>query len=288
MNRHVRNSPLLPGSALRSRSGRRSVACGRVLLCLVVAAFMMMPYDSARAQEETDILPAGELGWIERLYREGAAYRAESEMLRFLHYHPDHRNRDAVELARAKLYYRDGRYAEANRALFSLLDRFPRGEAAPAALRLLTYSNVRQGHYAEAVRTLPVLRHDGTAQPSLDDFARPPPGAADPDGAVAWSTWLPGSGYFAVDQPGKATAALTLTLTLTAAAVISAKNDNAGAGLVFLLLELMLYQGGREGVRQEAEAFNRRLREEQTDAWLARHGERELLRIGIEVRFGGR
>ena len=127
MKRHVRNPPLLSGSALRSRGGRRSVACGRALLCLVVAALMMTPCDSARAQGETEILPAGELGWIERLYREGTAYRAESEMLRFLHYHPDHRDRDAVELARTKLYYRDGRYAEVNRALFSLLDRFPRG-----------------------------------------------------------------------------------------------------------------------------------------------------------------
>ncbi len=104
MNRHVRNSPLLPGSALRSRSGRRSVACERVLLCLMVAALMMTPRDYARAQEEPDILPAGERGWIDLLYREGAAYRAESEMLRFFQYHPDHRDRDAVELARAKLY----------------------------------------------------------------------------------------------------------------------------------------------------------------------------------------
>ncbi len=56
---------------------------------------------------------------------------------------------------------------------------------------------------------------------------------------------------------------------------------------MFLFFELLLWQGGRSGVHQDALAFNRRLRARQAEAWLERQGEPALLRIGFETRFGG-
>jgi hypothetical protein len=243
------------------------------------------PPAASRAAGSAAALP--ELAFIERLYREGDGYRAESEALRFLHAHPRHPQAPAVELARAKLYYRDGRYGEANLMLYSLLDRHPRDETAQPARRLLTYSHLRLGEPAEAAETVDALAPPGGAAPSLAELAAPPDGAVDADAAARWSSWLPGSGYLLLGQPGKAAVGMTLNAALIGAAVVSANAANAPAAALFLVLEGLLWQGGRSGVRQDAEALNARLRARRTDDWLARHGEPELLGVGIALRFGG-
>ena len=287
---------------------KRGVAARRaVLVVLLAPLFLVAPFPGtlpgapesvqwAYGQEAplptpppTPPLPADpELRLIESLYREGDGYRAETEILRLVHFHPRHPQRPLAELARAKLYFQAGRHRESDLMAFSLLDRFPRSRAAAPARRLLAFSMVRQGHYEAARPHLAYLAGRGEPVPTLAEFAGPPPGAVDPEAARAWSTWLPGTGYFLLDQPGKAAAALSLNLALLAAAVQFTRDDNPGAGLLFLVFELMLWQGGRDGVRQDAEKINRRLRERRADDWARRHGEPELLRIGFQVAFGGR
>lgn len=231
-----------------------------------------------------------QLAFIERLYRDGDAYRAESEVLRFLYDYPRHPRAPDVELARAKLYYRDGRYPDARFMLISLLDRRPRGAVADDARRLLTFAQLRLDAPRRAAETAASLGAPGRPAPTaaqLDALFTPPPDAVEPEAAVAWSTWLPGSGYFLLGEPGKAATGLTLNLALLGATVYAAQKDNVPAALLFLFFEGLLWQGGRSGVRQDAEALNRRLHDRRLDGWMAAHGEPDLLRVGITLRFGG-
>ncbi len=234
-----------------------------------------------------------ELTFIAGLYRAGDDYRAESEALRFLYAHPRHSQRPAVELARAKLYYRAGRYREANLMLYSLLDRYPADEVARDARRLLTFSQLRldaPDRAAETADALAAPGGGGDTVPSLAelrDLAGPPPDGVDADAAERWSTWLPGTGFLVAREPGKAAVGVTLNLALLGAVVASARDDNTPAALLFLMLEGLLWQGGRSGARQDAEALNQRLRERRSTDWLARHGEPELLGVGLTVHFGG-
>lgn len=228
-----------------------------------------------------------QLALIDAYYREGEAFRAESELLRFLNDYPAHPSSGDVELLRAKLYYLDGRYSESSLMLFSHLDRRPRHPTTRAAARLLTLSLVREGRLDDARPYLGAFREPGVPPPSLDPLRGPAPEAVDPDSAVLWSTFLPGSGFFALGEPGKAFAGLGLNLFFTAAAVISFEEDLPLAGLVFLLAELALYRGGREAVREAAEAQNTAREKRRRRAWTERHGERQLLGVGLRLRFGG-
>ena len=232
--------------------------------------------------------PKHELSLIEVHYQAGDRFRAESEILRFLHDRPSHPRLDEVELVRAKLYYQEGRHRESSLMLFSLLDRYPEGAAYRPGHRLLGFSQVLQGNWDEAARA---LRLGGAAEAelaSLAELARSPPGAVDPDTAVAWSTFLPGTGFFLLDRPGRAWAAIGLNLTFTAGAAIAYQQDNLGAALVLLLVELALYTGGREAVRQEAEALLARLETGRREAWVRERGAPDLLGVGIRLDFGGR
>jgi tetratricopeptide (TPR) repeat protein len=256
------------------------------------AAPALPPAVAAGGPEAPAQGPAGEaslaeLAFIERLYRAHDDYRAETEALRFLHYHPADPRAGAVELARAKLYYREGRYREAQLMLYSLLDRHPGSDAAQDARRLLTFAHLREGRPALAAETADALAVPGQPAPSLAELSVPPPGAVDPQRAETWSTWLPGSGYATLGEPGKAAVAVSLNLALLGAAVLSAQDHNAPAAALFLALEGLLWQGGRNGAREEAEAINRRLREQRTERWTAAHGEPALLGVGLSLRFGG-
>lgn len=261
--------------------------CARVGVHAAVAA-LLLAASAARAQDVPSAAgdAAGELSFIETLYREGDAYRAETEVLRFLHNHPAHPQRDAVELARAKLYYRDGRYRESQLMLYSLLDRFPQGEAARPAFRLLAFTQVRQGNLETAGQNLAALAGSRKPPGGLAELANPP-GTVDAERAVRWSTWLPGAGFYLVDEPGKAAAALGLNLAFIGAGVASYRAEATGAALLFLLVEAALYQGQRKATREAAVRWNARLRAERTDAWLAGHGEARLLSVGLEAHFGG-
>lgn len=275
-----------------ARPARRTPLARAPLLRLaaavtVLAALAPTPAEAQPpAQSSAPPPAAGELRFIERLYEEGDSYRAESEALRFLHYHPQHPRGGEVALLRAKLYHRDGRYAETERILYSVLDRYPRSEAVVPARRLLAFAQVRQGALERAARSLEALRAAGVDAPSLATLRQAPAEAVDPARAVRWSTWLPGAGYYLVDEPGKANVALGLNLAFLGAAVASWRADLPGAALVFLIAEAALYTGQREATRQAAERHNAALRRTRTEAWLSRHGEPALLSVGLRVRFG--
>jgi hypothetical protein len=222
---------------------------------------------AAGAQAQPD-----ELGWLDALYRQGDGFRAESEALRFLRGNPRHPRRDAVELLRVKLYYREGRYGEAELMLHSLLDRYPSGRAAPSARFLLLRAQARLGRI-----------------PAPGAGPRPPVSGAAPEEerAVTWSTWLPGAGFFVLDEPAKAGAALGLNAAFTAGTVLAYQQANVPAALLFGLVEVALYRGGREAVRTEAQALDRRRR--QTAAQGAPSAEEAaVLAVGIEEASGGR
>jgi fermentation-respiration switch protein FrsA (DUF1100 family) len=242
---------------------------------------------SGAAQAQPEREAAAELAFIDHLYREGERFRAESEILRFLHDHPDDPRRDAVELARAKLYFQERRYGESALMLHSLLDRIPEGEAAADGLRLLAFNQLMEGRPAEAAATLRLAGASAEALSGLAALAEPPLGRVDPDRAVAWSTALPGAGFFLLDQPGKAAAALSLNLAFAAGAVIAYRQENTGAALALLLVEIALYSGGRQAVRQEAETLLARQERARREAWLAAQGASELLAVGIRLDFGG-
>ena len=271
-------------------SGRFPGAPLRMLVAILWAGWLLQGVSQPLAQSVSGSRPAAvsaepELRGIESLYREGEAYRAESEILRLLHFRPDHPLRPQMELARAKLFYREGRYREADLIVFSLLDRHPRSTAVVPAWRLLAFSQLRQGNLSEAQSWLNKRVPANQPPISLGELTQPLLGAVDPDAAEAWSTWLPGSGYFALGQPGKAATAITLNLALLGATAHYAREERPAAALLFLFFELMFWQGGRSGVRQDAEAINRRIRQRRVGAWLRAHGEPALLSFGITTRF---
>jgi len=242
--------------------------------------------DSGLAQSPT---PSDlQLGFAEQLYREGARFRAETELLRFAHEFPHDPRRGAAELARAKLYYQEGRYRETSLMLHSLLDRFPRDEAALPATRLLLLSEVRSGDFDGAEAALRRLGAPESEAEALAALRRPIADAVEPGTAVAWSTVLPGSGFFLLDQPGKAVTALTLNVAFLAGTVIAYQQKNQGAALVLALVEIALYGGQRAAVRQEAESLLARRDQERREAWAQSHGEQELLAVGFQLKFGGR
>lgn len=257
----------------------------RLLRLLLIPALLLLSSAAWASQHER---AGSQLELIESFYREGEDFRTETEILRFLHLHPEHPRRGAVELTRAKLYYREGRYSESSLMLFSLLDRHPGGEAADQAGRLLSFSLLREGRLEEAGQPpalLPGL--EGEAEP-LDELREPPAGAVPPERAVAWSTWLPGTGFFLLDQPGKAAAAMGLNLFFIAATALAWQEQLYGAALIFLITESALYRGGREAVREAAGERLTRLQKERTGNWLRERGEDKLLRVGLRIDFGGR
>jgi tetratricopeptide (TPR) repeat protein len=251
-----------------------------ILLAAVVAwpALAAAPSDT----------PDPQLRFIDQLYREGERYRAESEILRFLHDAPAHPRRAGAALARAKLYYREGRYREAELMLYSLLDRYPRDEAAPDAAHLLAYTQLMQGRPVEAAETLRRAGADPVTLGQLAALAEPAPDAVDPGTAVTWSTVLPGAGFFVLGEPAKATAALSLNALFLAGAVIAYQQENYGAALALALVEIALYTGGREAVRQEAEARRARQERLRRESWLATQDAPALLAVGIRFDFAGR
>ncbi len=261
----------------------RAARCRRAVFPLLILVFPL----TALGQGPAPLPGDAQLGLINRYYLEGEAFRAESELLRFLHEHPSHPRRGEAELLRAKLHYREGRFGEATLMLFSQLDRFPRGRASLPAARLLTFSLVREGRLEEAQRYLGSLREPGEPPPSLEPLQGPPPDAVDPDTAVAWSTWLPGTGFFALGEPGKAFAGMGLNLFFTAAAYFAFDDNLPAVGLVFLIAEIALYRGGREAVREAAEQQLASMERERREAWTKGRGEAELLGVGIQFKFGG-
>jgi len=259
---------------IAKRRGGRLLAAGWVALVILVA-----PPSPAQAQPRTS---QTDLGFIERLYREGDGFRAEAEALRWIHLNPGHPLQPDVELLRAKLYYREGRLAEATLMVHSLRDRFPRSGAAREGARLLAYASARDGRSGEAATWL-AAAHDKA--PPIAPLLEVPPAEAAEQRAVAWSTWLPGAGFFILDQPAKAAAALSLNLAFTAAAVASYQQQNSPAAVLFLLVELALYRGGRQAVAEESQRLAARWRRERTDAWLRDAGEPEWLGIAFRMDF---
>jgi hypothetical protein len=246
---------------------------------LASVAFLAAPLCAALAQPRAS---QTELGFIERLYREGDGLRAETEALRWLHANPAHPMQPEVELLRAKLYYREGRLAEAELMVHSLRDRFPQSGAAREGARLLAYASVREGRPRDAGPWLAAAR---TEPPPLAPLLEIPPAEADEARAVAWSTGLPGAGFFVLNQPAKAAAALTLNLAFTAGAVIAYQQQNTPAALLFALIEVALYRGGRQAVREEAQRLAGRWRRERADDWLRRAGEPEWLGVAFTANF---
>jgi len=224
-------------------------------------------------------------GFVESLYQAGEDYRAETEIVRLLHGNTNAREVPPLELARAKLYYRQGRRRDAALMLYSLLDRHPRSAVTVPATRLLMLSQLREENLSAAAQVLWAFQEPGATPPSLAEFAAPPPGAVDVERTVAWSTALPGAGFLALGQPGKASAALGLNLFFLGAAVSAARNDLPGAALLLGLVELTLYQGQRNATREEALRHNQRLRARQTEDWASAHGEKSLLSFALTTHF---
>ncbi len=260
-------------SGVRSGSARRAAVLGALPFVLAVClAAVHSP--EANAAESTP--PPSRLSFAESLYQEREDFRAESEILAFLHESPDSPLRPAAELARAKIYYRAGRYADADLMLLSLLDRSPSGPVAADARTLLGFSWMRQGRLDEAA---PLLARE----PALDPLRRPPP--YDAGRTVAWSTALPGSGFFVLGEPGKATTALSLNAVFLAGTVLSYEQHNVPAALLFLLVEIAFYSGGRDAVREEADRLNERVARERRDTWLGQSSEPRLMATAFSVKF---
>ena len=235
---------------------------------------------------------AATLSWIESLYRSGEKFRAESEILRFTRENTGHSRLSEVELARAKLYYQARRYRESTLMLYSLLDRHRGSPAERPGYRLLGLSLIRQGRIADAEAPLRASGLDDERLAALSTLYRLPDDAVDPERAVTWSTWLPGAGFYVLGQPGKAASALALNFAFTFGAVTACQQGNGGAALVLLLVEIALYSGGREAVREEGLRLNRIAENEQRRAWTQTAGEAALLQSGIpgvavRIDFGG-
>jgi hypothetical protein len=260
------------------RSGICRAAPLVALACMSLAPSPAWPAQDTARQETASGSGSvqARLGFIESLYQAGDGFRAESEVLSFLFESPDHVQRSEVELARAKMYYRAGRLADADVILLSLLDRRPRGTIAEEARRLLGFSWLRQGRVPEAQ---PLL----SGEPDLSAVLEPPPYRA--DRAVTWSTALPGSGFFLLGEPGKAATALGVNLLLLAASFVSYDQHNVPVALVFLAVEAAFYAGGREAVREESDRLNERWSRDRRQEWLARSSEPRLMATAFAAKF---
>ncbi|MDH4248553.1 MAG: hypothetical protein OEW39_12145 [Deltaproteobacteria bacterium] len=224
-------------------------------------------------------------GLVELLYQTQQEYRAESELLTLLHARPDSLQAPRLELARAKLYYRQGRHDAASLMLYSLLDRYPRGDTTVPATQLLVLSLLRQERIPAAAQGLWAFRSPSAPAPSLAAFSAPAPGTVDPGRLVAWSTAIPGAGFLALNRPDKAAAALGLNLFFLGATVAAARNHLPGPALLLGLVELTLYQGQRNATREEALRFNQRLRGRQVEQWALEQGEKSLLAFAFQTGF---
>jgi len=270
-----------------ARAGRRAPDFALLIAALICAGALVRAAPAAAQPAGAD--PAeSQLRFVDSLYREGDRFRAESEILRFLHDAPEHPRRAEAALARAKLYFQEGRHRESELMLHSLLDRDPRSPAAHDAARLLAYAQLLQGRPGQAALTLRDSGADASALSGLDALAEPAPDAADPATAVAWSTVLPGAGFLVLGQPGKAAAALSLNALFLAGAVIAYQQRNQGAAFALALVEIALYTGGREAVREEAEAQRARQERLRRESWLASQDAPALLAVGIRIDFAGR
>jgi tetratricopeptide (TPR) repeat protein len=260
----------------RARAWRAALFVALVCVSLAPKAARAAADDARREAHSTaDSVPA-RLGFAESLFRAGDDFRAESEMLAFLIEAPGHPLRPEVELARAKLHYRAGRLADADVMLLSLLDRKPRSPVAEDARRLLGFSWLRQGRLGEAQ---PLL----AGEPDLAALLESPPYRV--DHAVAWSTALPGSGFFVLGEPGRAATALGVNLLLLAGSVVSYDQHNVPVALLFLVAEAAFYAGGRDAVREESERLNERWLRERREGWLAHSSEPRIMATAFEAKF---
>jgi len=244
-----------------------------MLACLGLAAPSLSAADAPPISADPAL---ARLSFIESLYRERDDFRAESEILAFLGEAPGSPLRPQVELVRAKLHYRAGRFADADRMLLALLDRSPDGPVARDARSLLGFSWLREGRLGEAA---PLLNRE----PPLDPLLQPPP--HDAARAVAWSTALPGTGFFVLGEPGRAVTSLTLNIVFLAGTVVSYEQHNVPAALLFLLVEAAFYSGGRAAVREEAGRLNERWLGERREAWLGQSSEPRLIGTAFEWKF---
>ena len=242
------------------------------------------------------LAPDPQLKLIGTLYEAGEDFRTETEVLRFLHFFPSHPQRPAVELTRAKLYFRSGRFQESSLMLYSLLDRHPRGLASADARRLLGHSLVQQGRIDEALalrlpevaaESQPALQDGGLVAEPLERLRQAPADVVTPESARSWSTWLPGTGFFLLGQPGKAWAAMGLNLVLTGLAVAAWNDQMPGVALALALAEISLYRGGRNAVYEEAHAQLKQRQMERRAHWSHRNGEKPLLGVAFRMSFGG-
>ena len=274
----------------RTRLRRRCrVLAALALLLMLSAAGATSAEAQAVPREEggtADVLlgnagdALAQLAFIDGLYRQGESFRAESEILRFLFDFPEHPRRPEVELLRAKLYLRDDKNERAGLMLYALLDRQRGGAVRVQAAQLLVFALVRQGRLDDA---LPWLSAAGLPPNALESLRDASPALVQPETAVSWSTWLPGSGFFVIGETGKGAAAMGLNLGFTAGALLVLQQGNPPAALVFALVELALYRGGREAVGDAARAQWAAARRKAAKAWLQAHAEAELLRMGLSV-----
>jgi len=271
-----RPSPV-PGGRPAGRSrlcGWGAVLWAAALLCSSAAGRAALAAPPGAA--ERSALAQARLGFIAQLYAERDDFRAESEILAFLHDFPEDPLRPQVELVRAKLYYRAGRLAEADAMLISLVDRYREGAAAEDARLLLGFSWLRQGRLAEAA---PLL----AGEPPLDPLREAPP--YDAGRAAAWSTALPGAGFFSLGEGGRGATALGLDLAFLAGTVIAYQQHNVPVALISFTVAAALYSGGREAVREEAGRLNDRWLDARREAWLARSSEPRLMAVAFDLKF---
>ncbi|MDH4224740.1 MAG: hypothetical protein OEW12_03735 [Deltaproteobacteria bacterium] len=294
--RALREGRLLVGRGLWPGRGIRAGLFfwgGMVLLAWGAPVWAAPPQEMGPGQPQK---PGSDpdLAFVEQLYQTGDDFRAETEILRLLHTRPPNPLREKLELTRAKLYYRQGRYPRAAILLVSLLDRPPNrslsdrggGDGVESdARRLLGFTLVRQGRMDEARQTLYFQPVDSRYPlPAWGDVTLEPPWP-DPSTARAWSIWLPGSGFFYLDQPAKGAAAVGLNLGFIGGAAITWQQGNTGAALVFLLLEWALYTGGRDAARDEALLLKEQAAFQRRTQWLERAGEPALLKMGFSTPF---
>lgn len=231
------------------------------------------------------LLAEAQLHWIESLYAAGDDFRAESELLRFLHDFPQHPRRAEAWLVGAKLYYRAERWEEASSRLRAILQAESGAAVRAEAFRLLVFSRLHEGHWESARNLESAWRPAETAPLPLSALQDAPPAAVDVDQAVLWSTLLPGAGFFVLERPGAAWGALGLNAGLLWGSTAAYAQNMPGAAALLFLLELGLYLGGREAVREAAERHNATLHKAQLQAWLEREGEKRILQVGFAFSF---
>jgi hypothetical protein len=156
-----------------------------------------------------------------------------------------------------------GRYPEAIYWAKQFVERYPDYPEIDAVYVRLTWLQIDNGKYEEAITTLELLQPESTHYPRARSLRqalqeRPEIDKKSPAMAGTLSAVLPGSGHLYAGRPGQAASSFLLNALFIAGALMAFQNDSPVLGGILVFFQLGWYQGGIRSAVQAAREENLR------------------------------